>query len=542
MFKRDRLLPGAALVAVLAVALGVVALLQTATTNGAHALEDLQVAQVRSTATSFDARISASFASVGGLGARPWELTQGSVADQTALKAFALDAKAISGFFLVDSSDTITSGVLLRPGRLGSKFDPAGWAALSQALASAPAVVLPVSSDAVTTELPAYAFAVAIRGKSPTSVRGAFIFEQAVTADSAFNVEIRATGRGSSSTAALRFLDSKGTVVATTLDTGLAAQIPDQRLAHLSPGLHRIGGDLVVAADVPTVGWHVVFTQRRSEFVKSLAGPLQKAGLVLVLLLLGVGVTLTWLLSRRLRQAREEERRLRELHDAQEEFISVVSHELRTPVSGVLGFLQTTLDHWLTMSDEERHSAVRRAFTNARRLQAMARDVLDTESIESGQFGYLRHPINLVDEVRTSIDAFDGGTGVTLTLPDEDIMVDGDADRLQQVLANLLDNALKHSRGESPVEVSLHRIGGAARIEVVDHGAGIDPGQLSKIFDKFVRVREGTVTGTGLGLYISRRIVEAHGGRIWAESSPGDVTSFIVELPCTNRVDTVVGA
>jgi signal transduction histidine kinase len=533
MFKRDRLLPGAALIAVLAVALVVVALLRSASTNGTHALEDLKVAQVRSTANSFNARIEASFASIGGLGARPWELTSGSDADQSALKAFAVDPEAVSGSFLVDAADTITSGVLLRPGRLGSKYDPSRWAEVRHALASAPAVVLPVTNDGVTTELPSYAFAVAIRGASPTSVRGAFIFEQALTADSAFNVEIRASKSGADTTAALRFLDSNGTVVATTLPSGLGAVVPDKRLASVSQGLHRIGDDLVVGADLPAVGWHVVFTQRRSEFVKPLAGPLQTAGLVLVLLLLGVGLTLTWLLSKRLRQAREAEKRLRDLHSAQDEFISVVSHELRTPVSGVLGFLQTTLDHWPSMSDDERHSAVRRAFTNARRLQAMARDVLDTESIESGQFGYLTHPIDLADEVRASVETFVGGPiEVVLTVPDTEVVVDGDADRIQQVLSNLLDNALKYSTGDSPVEVALEKANAVARITVVDRGAGIDPDQLSKIFDKFVRAREGTVTGTGLGLYITRRIVEAHGGRIWAESGVGEETRFIVELPC----------
>lgn len=541
MFKRDRLLPAAALIAVLAVALGVVVLLRSASANGTHALEDLQVAQVRSAASSFDARIAASFSSVGGLGGRPWELTSGSAADRAALNAFAIDPEAISGFFLVDANDTITDGVLLRPGRLGSTYEPPGWDEVVEALASAPAVVMPVSTDSVTTELPAYAFAVAIRGASPTSVRGAFIFEQAVTADSAFNVEIRATARDKDTTAALRFLDSNGTVVATTLASGLGSVVPDKRLANLSDGLHRVGDDLVVTADVPTVGWHVVFTQRRSEFVKPLAGPLQTAGLVLVLLLLGVGLTLTWLLSKRLRQAREAEKRLRDLHSAQDEFISVVSHELRTPVSGVLGFLQTTLDHWPAMSDEERHSAVRRAFTNARRLQAMARDVLDTESIESGQFGYLTHPINLADEVRTSVETFDGGpVDVSVTVPDSEVIVNADADRIQQVLANLLDNALKHSTGDQPVEISLEQVDGVARITVVDHGAGIDPDQLSKIFDKFVRIREGAVTGTGLGLYIARRIVEAHNGRIWAESSLGEETRFIVELPCREPADTVM--
>lgn len=540
MFKRDRLLPAVAFIAVFAVALVVVALLRSASTNGTRALEDSKVAQVSSTANSFNARIGATFGSVGGLGARPWQLTRGSAADLSALTAFAIDPHAISGFYLVDGTGTITNGVLLRPGRLGSKFDPSSWAGLTHALASAPAVVLPVTNRGVTTELPSYAFAVAIRGASPTSVRGAFIFEQAVTADSVFNVEIRASVSGAHTTAALRFLDSNGTVVATTLPSGLGAVVPDKRLANLSPGLHRIGGDLVVTADVPAVGWHVVFTQRRSEFVKPLAGPLQTAGLVLVLLLLGVGLTLTWLLSKRLRQAREAEARLRALHSAQEEFISVVSHELRTPVSGVLGFLQTTLDHWPTMSDDERHSAVRRAFTNARRLQAMARDVLDTESIESGQFGYLTHPIDLADEVRISVETFvSGPVDVVLQVPDTEVIVDGDADRIQQVLSNLLDNALKHSAGDNPVEITLEQTGGVARITVLDHGAGIDPDQLSKIFEKFVRAREGTSTGTGLGLYIARRIVEAHGGRIWAESRVGEETRFIVELPCREQADRV---
>jgi len=540
MFKRDRLLPGAALFAVLCVALVVVVLLRSASNNGTHALEDLQVAQVRSTANSFDARIGSSFASIGALGARPWELTPGSAADAAALQAYAIDPDAISGFFLVNDADTITTGILLRPGRLGSKFDPTGWAALKASLAAAPAVVLPVTQDGVTSELPTYAFAVAIRGSSPTSVRGAFIFEQAVTADSPFNAEIRAAITDTKTTAALRFLDSKGTVIATTKSTGLGAVVPDKRLTHLKPGLHRIGDDLVVAADVPTIGWHVVFTQSRSEFVKPLAGPLQTAGLVLVLLLAGIGLGLTWLLSKRLRQAREAEKRLRELHGAQEEFISVVSHELRTPVSGVLGFLQTTLDHWPSMTDEERHSAVRRAFTNARRLQAMARDVLDTESIESGQFGYLTHPIDLVEEVRTCVDSFmNSSTDVVLNLPDEEVVVDADADRIQQVLANLLDNASKYSTGDRPVEVSLEKVGSTARISVLDHGAGIDPDQLPKIFDKFVRAREGTVSGTGLGLYIARRIVEAHDGRIWAESRLGEETRFVVELPCRTRTDTL---
>ncbi len=398
--------------------------------------------------------------------------------------------------------------------------------------------------EGATTDLPSYAFAVAIRDpvdptdpdavRDPTAVRGAFVVEQALTNDSAFNQEIRALVEDGDTTATWRFVDSNGTVVATTLDSGLGKPVPgDERLSDLKGGLEEVDGDLVVSADVPAVGWTVVFTQDHDEFVEPLAGPLQNAGLLLVLLLLAVGVLLTVLLARRLRQAREEEARLRALHRAQDEFISVVSHELRTPVSGVLGFLQTTLDHWGSMSEDDRHHAVRRAYTNARRLQATARDVLDTESIESGEFGYVRHPIDLADEVRTSVDTFETRSSeVTVSVPDVPVMIEGDADRIQQVLSNLLDNALKFSSDDTPVHVSLEQVDGIARLTVVDKGAGIDPAQLERIFDKFVRPREGTVTGTGLGLYISRRIVAAHDGRIWAESDAGEETRFVVEIPC----------
>ena len=537
MSIRDRLVPVAAGAAVLMVALMVILLLRSAANDGTDALERAKVAQVRTTADSFNARVESALTSVGGLGSRPWELTEGSAADKANLKAFAIDPDALAGSFLVNADDTVTNGVLLRPDMLGSKFRPPGWEKVKTELATSPAVVLPVAKSGVTTELPTYAFAVAIRGESPTSVRGAFVFEQALTTDSPFNQEIRGLAGDRHSTATWRFLDSNGAVVASTLSTGLGAPVSDARLRALPEGLHEIGDKLVVSADVPVVGWRVVFTQDRSEFVEPLAGPLQSAGLILVLLLLGVGLTLTVVLARRLRQSREQAARLAELNRSQEEFTSVVSHELRTPVSGVLGFLQTSLDHWEVMSDEDRHSAVRRAFANARRLQAMTRDVLDTESIESGRFGYVQHPMDLADEVRTVVDGFSGpADNLVVTVPDTPVMIDGDPDRIQQVLANLIDNARKNAPSDLAIEVSLVQAENVARLIVEDHGPGIDSDQLERVFDKFVRGRTGAVSGTGLGLYISRKIVDAHQGRIWVESSPGESTRFIVELPCQSLV------
>src|SRR4051794_748379 len=170
MSIRDRVVPALAGLAVLLVGLMVVLLLRSAANDGTDALEAAKVAQVRTTADSFNTRVESSFGSLGGLGARPWELTLRSASDAATLKTFAVDPDALSGSFLVGADDTITNGVLLRPGRLGSKFDAPGWAKARAQLATEPAVVLPVTQSGVTTELPSYSFAVAIRGKTPTSV------------------------------------------------------------------------------------------------------------------------------------------------------------------------------------------------------------------------------------------------------------------------------------------------------------------------------------------------------------------------------------
>ncbi len=539
MSSRDRFVPALAGLAVLLVGVVMIVLLRGAEHDGTQALEDAKQAQVQTTAQSFDARVVSTFQSLAGLGARPWELTPGSKADQAVLDTFAIDPDAESGSFLVDGQDRIVSGTLLRPGRLGSTYDGPGWAAAKKALATAPAVILPVSEDGgATTELPSFAYAVAIRGEDPTSLRGAFVFEAALTKGSAFSKEIQGLADADARTESWQFVDSEGTVVATTLPTGLGRMVPDRRLADLSPGMHRVGDELVFSAAVPSVGWRVLFRQDRDEFVGPLAGPLQTVGLILVVVLLATGLLLTVLLARRLRQEREERRRLQELTRSQEEFISVVSHELRTPVSGVLGFLQTSLDHWEVMDDDERRNAVSRAFLNARRLQAMTRDVLDTESLESGRFGYVMAEVDLADEVRTAADGFgtEGPSGVRVSLPDEPVLVSGDADRLQQVLTNLLDNARRSAPADSHVDLGLEVHDGLARLTVEDTGSGIDPDQLERIFDKFVRGREGAVSGTGLGLYISRQIVRAHHGRIWAESRPGR-TRFTVELPLAAAPD-----
>ena len=153
MRLRDRLVPIVAAAAVLAVVVVVVLMLRSATDDGIKALEGAKLAQVSTTARSFDARVESSLGSVGALGARPWELTQGSAADQAVLDTFAVDPQARSGMFLVDAADTITSGVLLQPGRLGGTFDDPGWPAAKEVLATQGVAVLPVLPERVVSRL-----------------------------------------------------------------------------------------------------------------------------------------------------------------------------------------------------------------------------------------------------------------------------------------------------------------------------------------------------------------------------------------------------
>ncbi len=530
-----RLVPIVAGLVVVAVAVAVVTLLTSAANRGIAALTSAKLDQVQTTADSFNARVASEFTSVKGLGATPWKLTPDNPADLAILKNYAVDATAQSGFFLVNADGIVTSGILLRTGAVGTPAWPGGWASLKARLGREDATVLPVSTKGLTTELPSYDLVVAIRGTTATSVRGALVFESAVTASSAFQNEIAQLADRSASSASWDFIDSAGTVVASTRPGRLGRPVEDRRYRTVRSGVTHLDGDIVVTADVPSVGWRIVFREKTSQFESALNGPLQRAGLILLLLLLGMGLILVIVLLRRLREAHEQQRRLRQLTSAQAEFISVVSHELRTPVAGILGFLQTTVDHWTTLSEAERLSTVRRAVTNARRLQAMTRDVLDVETIEAGRFSYAFTRLELSGELQTAIDgalAADPTHPVEFVPAPEAVWIDADPDRLQQVLGNLLENARTNAPPGSSITVTSTVVDGErVRVSVTDHGAGVDPDARDRIFDKFVRSGENSVRGTGLGLYIARTVVEAHQGHIWCESEPGQPTRFVVELP-----------
>jgi signal transduction histidine kinase len=197
------------------------------------------------------------------------------------------------------------------------------------------------------------------------------------------------------------------------------------------------------------------------------------------------------------------------------------------------------LDHWDALSDSERRDTIGRAAFNAQRLQALTRDVLDVSSAERGDIRYAFGPVDLREGVDAAVAATRESQPertITVTAPDGRLWVRGDVDRLLQVLLNLLDNAITSSPAGSPIEVVAQPTGDQIEVSVTDHGAGLAEGEVDTIFDKFVRGRASGIRGTGLGLFLCRQIVEAHGGRIWAEADSGGGAKLRFTVPRTADV------
>src|SRR5207248_5068641 len=252
--------------------------------------------------------------------------------------------------------------------------------------------------------------------------------------------------------------------------------------AHEKAGFRHQGDHILAVGDLPTIGWTAVFRQKASEFEGGLTGPLRSALLLLAVVAVIGGGLLIFTLLRRLRTAREEQRRLAEINAVREEFMSIVSHELRTPVTGLLGFLQTTLDHWDAMSDDDRRAALTRASTNARRLHALTRDVLDTASIESGELSYVFEVVDINAEVASAATAaqdLQPTRPISVSTPDDHAWARADPERVQQILTNLLDNAAKNSAPETPVEIVVSVAGREVQVAVTDRGAGIPREEIS---------------------------------------------------------------
>jgi signal transduction histidine kinase len=227
-------------------------------------------------------------------------------------------------------------------------------------------------------------------------------------------------------------------------------------------------------------------------------------------------------------------------HDKiQKEFINMAAHELRTPIQPILGLTDVLRDH---ISDSHQVQLLDVIMRNARRLQRLSRDILDVSKIESSLLKLSKTSFELNDKIKTVLNDIEhgndneGNNNKILFESKELITVFADRDRIYQVLTNLLNNALKFTKnGTITVNTSLNNSTNNHNKEVivtiVDTGIGIPPEIVPKLFSKFVTTSN---QGTGLGLFISKGIIEAHGGRIWAENNSDGVGARIsFSLPIT---------
>ena len=228
-----------------------------------------------------------------------------------------------------------------------------------------------------------------------------------------------------------------------------------------------------------------------------------------------------------------------EAHDRmQKEFINIAAHELRTPTQAILGYSE------LLQDDSGEHTAdMLKALTrNAYRLQRLITDILDVARIESGTLILEIDNLNLTDLITTAIEDAKNqvkisGKSIEISYfhkqiqdaqQKKDLIVDADKDRILQVLSNLLGNALKFTK-EGSIAVTTEKVENEVIVKVKDSGSGIDREIFPKLFEKFASKSE---KGTGLGLFISKNIILAHGGRIWAENNPDGIGAmFAFSLP-----------
>jgi signal transduction histidine kinase len=220
-------------------------------------------------------------------------------------------------------------------------------------------------------------------------------------------------------------------------------------------------------------------------------------------------------------------------------FINTLSHELRTPLTPIRIQLHILRNTDFAKSPEKHRKATEMLERNIHRLGGLVDELLEVARVQSGTLRLDRGPMDVSAVVGEALESFEDvarSNGVRLDRElEKGLVVDGDARRVGQVLFNLCGNALKFTPREGRISVRVRRQGGDAIVSVQDTGAGLRPEDIGRLFEPFSQVHdtmEKTNAGTGLGLYISRGIVEGHGGRIWCESpGPGKGATFSFALP-----------
>ena len=252
----------------------------------------------------------------------------------------------------------------------------------------------------------------------------------------------------------------------------------------------------------------------------------------------GTAIGSTVVIVRDITERKRAEEAERELMQMKDDFIANVSHQLRTPLYSINGFLELLVKGKVDDPGVQREFLTR-ASQDAHRLTALVNDLLDVSRLEAGGVQFDMEKVDLSALIAETLESLQGlagkkGISMTYTGPRTSLIVKADRHWLQQALINLVGNAIKFSEADCPILVTGQVVNGYARIEVIDQGPGIPPEALPKLFSKFYQADSSVKragSGTGLGLYISEQIIEAHGGQIGVESELGKGSTFFFTVP-----------
>ncbi|HEY8193021.1 MAG TPA: GAF domain-containing protein [Gaiellaceae bacterium] len=218
-------------------------------------------------------------------------------------------------------------------------------------------------------------------------------------------------------------------------------------------------------------------------------------------------------------------------------FVSTVSHELRAPLTSIYGFAETLLREDVAFGDEERRTFLGYIASEAQRLTGIVDALLSVARLEAGGLQMQLAPTDLrevvSDVVQSAERELSNGRRFVVEVPEEPLDASADRDKVRQVLANLVDNALKYSPRGGTVTVAARRTRDAVQVRVLDEGSGVPQNEQERIFRKFYRAEASTAApgGTGLGLFIARGLASAMGGRVWVDSDTEAGGCFVFELP-----------
>jgi len=254
--------------------------------------------------------------------------------------------------------------------------------------------------------------------------------------------------------------------------------------------------------------------------------------IALVALAIGGGALAAWLATSLV----VEERSRREVEAARRRLVASVSHDLRTPLASLRLLVESIDDGVVTGETRDRYLAEIR--THVAVLSGLIDDLFELSRIEAGEISWTMGQVELRELVGDTVAAMRApaaarGVSLAADLPADELVARANAEKLQRVLFNLIQNAIRHTPADGSVTVRARTAAGGVEVEVADSGDGIAPADREQVFDAFYRGGEAAARGeegAGLGLAISRAIVEAHGGRIWLEgAAPGTRVHFTLQ-------------